>query len=466
MALSSRRGVTAWTLTLLGWLVCSTAWGGTLQGTATYRERLALPADALFEAELQDVSRADAPAVVLGRSRLVPAGQPPFRFEIAYDDAAVQSGRRYSVRATIRQQGRLLFTTDRMYPVLDGRNEPLQILLVSVRGGPPPESTADGIDVLPASYEGELPGAGNPVLWHVDLLPEGRYRLRTTHVGRPEPNRFDDIGRWTRDASGRIVLRGGREAPVFLMPIEGGTALRKLDLLGQPIESSHNDRLLRLPEPKLIEPRLMLTGMFTYLADAASITLCVDGQRLPVAMGGDYRALEAAYRKAKPEPGQPLLVSLEGLITHRPSMEEGRPAQMTLVVERFISVWPRETCGNGLVDSPLRGTYWKLVRLGDNPVAAAMEQRKAHLVFAADGLQVAGSDGCNRLSGSFELDGERLRFGRMASTRMSCPDNLDQQQRFRQALEQVERYRIRGGHLEFFDATGAVSARFEAVALK
>ncbi len=53
----------------------------------------------------------------------------------------------------------------------------------------------------------------------------------------------------------------------------------------------------------------------------------------------------------------------------------------------------------------------------------------------------------------------------MASTRMSCPDNLGQQQRFRQALEQVERYRIRGGHLEFFDATGAVSAGFEAVAL-
>ena len=66
---------------------------------------------------------------------------------------------------------------------------------------------ADGSGVLPASCEGELPGAGNPIVWHVDLLPEGRYQLRTTHVGRPEPNRFDDIGRWTRDELGRIVLR-------------------------------------------------------------------------------------------------------------------------------------------------------------------------------------------------------------------------------------------------------------------
>ena len=133
-------------------------------------------------------------------------------------------------------------------------------------------------------------------MWHVDLLPEGRYQLRTIHVGRPEPNRYDDIGRWTRDKSGRIVLRGGREALVFLMPLKDGAALRKLDLLGRPIESGHNDRLLRLPEPRLIEPRLMLTGMFTYMADAAAITLCVDGRRLPVAMEGDYKALEAAYQ--------------------------------------------------------------------------------------------------------------------------------------------------------------------------
>lgn len=466
IARSSWRGLTAWMLVSLGWLVCSMAWAGTLQGTATYRERIALPDDAVLEAELQDISRADAPAAVLGRSRLDPAGQPPFRFEIAYDDAAVQPGRRYTVRATIKHQERLLFTTDRIYPVLDGRNAPLQILLVSVRGRTQPRAMADGIGVLPASYEGELPGAGNPILWHVDLLPEGRYQLRMIHIGQPEPNRFDDIGRWARESdNGRIVLRGGREAPVFLMPMEGGAVLRKLDLEGKPIESRQNDRLMRLPQAALIEPRLMLTGMFSYMADAASILLCVDSQRLPVAMEGDYRALETAYLQASLQPGQPLLASLEGLITERPSLEEGRPMQRTLVVERFIAVWPRESCGNTLADSALRGTYWKLVRLGDNPASAATKQREAHLRFATDALRVAGSGGCNRMTGSFELNGDRLRFGRMAATMMSCPDGMDQEKRLLKALEHVERYRIRGSHLELLDATDAVSARFEAVAL-
>ncbi|MCC7256863.1 MAG: META domain-containing protein [Gammaproteobacteria bacterium] len=319
---------------------------------------------------------------------------------------------------------------------------------------------------LPASYEGELPGAGNPILWHVDLLPEGRYRLRTTHVGKPEPNRFDDIGRWTRESdSGRIVLRGGREAPIFLLPVDGGAALRKLDLHGQPIESRANDRLARLPAPALIEPRLLLTGMFTYMADAASITLCVDGQRLPVAMEADYQALEAAYLEARLQPGQPLLVNLQGLITGRPSMEENRPPQATLVVERFIGVWPRETCGNTLAESPLRGTYWKLVRLGDAPVVASMKQREAHLVLATDEARVSGSGGCNRLIGGFEIDGEKLRFGRMASTMMACPEGMEER-KFLDTLAQVERFRIRGSHLELLDATGAVTLRFEAVALK
>ena len=42
----------------------------------------------------------------------------------------VRPGRRYAVRATVRHQGRLLFASDRGYPVLAGGNAPLEILLV------------------------------------------------------------------------------------------------------------------------------------------------------------------------------------------------------------------------------------------------------------------------------------------------------------------------------------------------
>jgi len=379
----------------------------------------------------------------------------------------VQANRRYTVRATVRHQGRLWFTTDTHYPVLDGRNAPLNVLLVSARGGTQQAPAAAAIGSLPASFEGELPGAGNPVVWHLDLLPQGSYQLRLTHVGRPEPNRFDDIGRWMQERdSGRIVLRGGREAPVYLMPVDGGAALRKLDLAGNPIDSSHNDRLARLPKVAPIEPRMALTGMFRTMADAASITLCADGRRVPVAMEGEYKALETAYRESGTKLGHPLLASVEGVIAQRPSMEESRPPQPTLVVERFGGVWPRETCGNPLADSPLRGAYWKLVRLGESPVSAGAKQREAHLILANDSPRVGGSGGCNRLRGGFDLEGDKLRFSRVAGTMMNCPEGMEQEKRFLDALGQAERFRIRGSHLDLLDARGATIARFEAVALK
>jgi uncharacterized lipoprotein YbaY len=166
----------------------SPSWAGTLEGTAYYRERIALPPDAMFEAQLQDISRVDAPAVVLGRARLEPAGQPPFRFKISHDEAAVDPRGRYAVRATVTHAGKLVFTTDRIHSAFDARNAPLQLLLVSAGRGPQAMPEALALGALPASYEGKLPGAGNLMRWHVDLFPEGRFQLRTTHVGQPAPN--------------------------------------------------------------------------------------------------------------------------------------------------------------------------------------------------------------------------------------------------------------------------------------
>ena len=334
-------------------LAVSTASAGTLQGTAAYRERMMLPPDAVFEAQLQDVARADAPARVVGRARLDPAGQPPFRFRIDYDDAAITPRGRYTVRGAVTHQGRLLYTTDRMHPVLDGRDAPLELMLVPVRRDPPAPRPADPLGRLPASFEGEFAGTGGTVRWHVDLFREGRFQLRTTDTGRPVPDAHDVIGRWTREPDGgRIVLRGGREAPVVLQPVDGGAALRRIDLPGSPADRASGDRLARRTQFSPIEPRLLLAGMFVHLADAPSIVLCADLRSVPVAMEADFRALEAAYATARAKPGERVLVSLQGLLATRPSMEPGQPARTTLVVERFVGAWPGQRCGSAAARAP------------------------------------------------------------------------------------------------------------------
>jgi uncharacterized lipoprotein YbaY len=90
-----------------------------LSGTVTYRQRIALPSDAVVDVQLLDVSRADAPAVVLGRQTIGPRGaQVPFAFEIMYDPGRVTADAVVVVRATITAAGRLLFTTRRQYRVI------------------------------------------------------------------------------------------------------------------------------------------------------------------------------------------------------------------------------------------------------------------------------------------------------------------------------------------------------------
>lgn len=108
---------------------------GQVSGTATYRERLILPRGAVFEAVLQDVSRADAPAVDLGRVSIADPGAPPYRFEIPFEQAAIDDRHVYAVRALLRLGDELMFTTDTFHPVLtQGASDKVEIMLVSAGG--------------------------------------------------------------------------------------------------------------------------------------------------------------------------------------------------------------------------------------------------------------------------------------------------------------------------------------------
>lgn len=400
---------------------------GSLSGIAAHREPIAFPPAAVFEAVLIDAAIADAPARELGRVRLQPAGQPPFR-------------------------------------------------LVAVGTGRPPLSPLP-LGRLPASWRGDLNFAGGVTRWQIDLSADGSFQLRQILLDRPAPNRSDDIGRWwIEPGSNRLVLRGGREAPLFFQPLEGGAALAKLDQQGEPLRSRSLDRLQRLAAPLPIDPRLHLAGMFRYQADAAIIRLCATGARLPVAMEADYRRLEQAYLSSQPpgRTGQPLLVNLEGLITNRPSAEPGRPPQRSLVVERFVGVHAGQGCpqanvsaapaGRSMTRPSLRGTLWRLQTLqgSSTPTLFKPPGPPAELLLALDQERVSGSGGCNRMVGSFRLAGEELIFPRLATTQMACrPEVMAFERRYSEALAQVRRWSIDKRNLLLQDAAGRTLLLFK-----
>ena len=447
--------------------VVAQAAGGTVQGTATYRERIAMPPGAVFEATLEDVSRADAPSVVVSTVRKDDAGNPPYRFELPYDPARIVPSRRYAVRAQVTLEGRLIFTSDQSHPVLtNGSPDKVEIVMKRVAGAAgrePAGKPGDLFAQLPASFAGILPCADcEGIEYQLDIMPDGSYALRMSHLGRAARQVSDDVGTWALASDGiTLALKGGREAPVFFS-IENPGTLRKLDLLGRPIESRLDYDLRRLPAFQPIEPRLAMQGLFRYLADAASFEECTTGRNLPVAMEGGYRDLERAYLAAKHEPGQPLMAVIEGAIAMRPPMEGPGPVP-TLVVDRFLRLEPDASCAPRFRTARLEGTEWRLVALGDDAFAAAPGgPPRPSLLLRGEDRRASGSDGCNRFMAGYELEGDSLRFTQAASTMMACPDGMDVSRRFNEALTSTVRWRVLGRQLELQGEDGRVLARLEA----
>ncbi len=312
---------------------------------------------------------------------------------------------------------------------------------------------------VPASFEGVLPCADcEGIRYHLDLFEDEVFFLRLTYLGRGAA--LDDIGRWSvgSDAT-TLALHGGREAPEMFRIVDR-ERLRKLDLEGRDISSSLNYELRRGAEFSPIEPRLVMRGMYRYMADAALFDECLTGRRFPVAMEADNVALERAYREARVQAGETILVSLEGRIAKRPAME-GDATELSLVPERFVGVWPGESCGARMTSVELAGVDWKLTRLGDIAVVVAEPRRQPSLTLTADG-RVSGFDGCNRFAGSYQITGASIAFGPMASTKMACLDGMEYERAFADALGRARSYRIVGQHLDLFGAEGELLARFEA----
>lgn len=103
-----------------------------LTGSVLYRERIALPPDAEVAITLQDVSRADAPAVELASTTFNSEGrQVPLPFTLTYEPGKIDPAATYSLAARISNAGELLWISDAHTPVLT-RGAPMDSIEVRV----------------------------------------------------------------------------------------------------------------------------------------------------------------------------------------------------------------------------------------------------------------------------------------------------------------------------------------------
>jgi len=165
----------------------------------------------------------------------------------------------------------------------------------------------------------------------------------------------------------------------------------------------------------------------------AETTVSSEGRQVPipfelrydpsrVVADHDY-AVKAAIRRA----GEILFATEAGT----PVITKGNPTE--------VQLWAVRAAGGEGEKIELQGTAWRLEDLGGE---GALDTAEATLEFPEAG-RVAGSGSCNRFFGSVEISGESIRFGQMASTRMSCEEAVNNQEsKYLRALGAAERFTL------------------------
>lgn len=101
-------------------------------------------------------------------------------------------------------------------------------------------------------------------------------------------------------------------------------------------------------------------------------------------------------------------------------------------------------------------TQWKLVRLVGTPV---MNTSKAYLELNTDQTRFSGNAGCNRMFGAVTVQGRRIDFSNVGTTKMACRDPRvrNVETAFVRALENVDRFRRTRGSLDLYDRNRLVA---------
>jgi copper homeostasis protein (lipoprotein) len=100
----------------------------------------------------------------------------------------------------------------------------------------------------------------------------------------------------------------------------------------------------------------------------------------------------------------------------------------------------------------LQNRVWLITHLGNKEVKVLPNMPSLH--FDAATKRVTGTDGCNRLMGTYVAGRDTLVLSQMASTKMACFNGHPASQTFKEALPQVANYQVFGKTLKLLDRHG------------
>jgi len=384
-----------------------------LDGSLTYRERMALPADALAVIEARD-----ARGRLLGEATFATRGaQVPLPFALG-----IPEGFDADLRAAIVVEGQpMWFTVD--VPVSAG-TEPVSLGEIVLRRFVP-----------------------------MRLASTLRCGQRELRVGFHGPNAVIDI-----DGERRVLERVSTASGVrYEAPEDPGTW----------VWSRRNRALVsidgeELPECAIVPPE----APKPYIArgHGPDWMLTVDeGLMSLVVAGSEARAVEAALPKSGFDEGAFVyeVPALDLELRVAPRLCRDDQAGMPYPESVTIRLGDRRLtgCGGETLDA-LAGAEWMVEDLDGGGI---IDSSRVTVVFGTDGT-LSGQASCNRYATPFEIADDGISVGPIAASRMMCPEAvMDQERRFFAALTAVERLELdETGALLLYDparAEPAITAR-------
>jgi heat shock protein HslJ len=127
------------------------------------------------------------------------------------------------------------------------------------------------------------------------------------------------------------------------------------------------------------------------------------------------------------------------------------PADASAIRWTLIEVVSKTTVG-----APLEGTPWRLDSYVNTQGESVGVMPDTEITAQFEAGEISGSAGCNRYFGSYDVDGDKLTIGPLASTEMYCyPDEvMDQEMAYLAALGDAASFNVEGDRLDLADSAG------------
>lgn len=375
-----------------------------VRGLLSYRERIALPPNAVAIVEIRETSEAKGTLIAVQRIELK-GRQVPIPFALEVDTRRLEAGRTYALRGGIVIDGRPTWAT-----------EPVP---VNPAGIPSDVGNLRLTAFRPAGFVSQLQCGDQPVsigfrqnqmrlqvgsqTWWMNPVPAAS---GTQFVAVNDPTTTF----WGKDRTATVVVAGKplpecmprdrRAAETSSFQARGHEPSWLLEVSGTELTLDLNFGNVRLVAPNVTRQRA--AGLTRYLATA-----------------GD----------------RPIAVTVRDEICTDSMSGMPFPSRVTV----RVGDQSLQGCG-GSPTSLLQGATWVVEDINGKGV---IDNSRVTLTFGPDS-RVAGLGSCNNYTGGYTLTGESLKIRQVASTMKACaPALMNQEMAFFQVLQDVQRFEVR-----------------------